>query len=83
MARAVGRGWLLRRTVYRLFCGGETLAAVTKTADALGKLGVGTILDYAAEGKDTVITATCLNIIVAVVANDGAVVQQGADEDIE
>jgi proline dehydrogenase len=51
--RIPGVAWLLRRTVYRLFCGGETLAEVAATADSLGAQGVGTILDYAAEGKDT------------------------------
>jgi proline dehydrogenase len=51
--RIPGVGWLLRRTVYRLFCGGETLEEVSATADELGALGVGTILDYAAEGKNT------------------------------
>lgn len=51
--RIPGVAWLLRRTVYRLFCGGETLEEVAVTADQLGELGVGTILDYAAEGKNS------------------------------
>ena len=46
---------LIRRTIFRQFCGGETLAAAAHTAERLGRFGVAVILDYgveAAEGEE-------------------------------
>ncbi|MCF8449965.1 MAG: proline dehydrogenase family protein [Taibaiella sp.] len=41
---------ILKRTIFRQFCGGETLEETGKTADMLGKYNVGSILDYGVEG---------------------------------
>lgn len=41
---------LLKRTIFKQFCGGETLEETGKTADMLGKYNVGSILDYGVEG---------------------------------
>ncbi|CAM9746777.1 unnamed protein product, partial [Discosporangium mesarthrocarpum] len=41
---------LLGRTFFAHFCAGETEAEVGQRARALQRLGVGGILDYAAEG---------------------------------
>ncbi len=44
---------LLRTTVFRHFCGGETLEECGKTMDQLHKGGVYSILDYGVEGEKT------------------------------
>ncbi len=43
---------LIRNTIFRQFCGGETLEEAGKTAEMLGKYRVGVILDYGVEGKE-------------------------------
>jgi proline dehydrogenase len=43
---------LIKRTVFRQFCGGETIQGSMVTAEKLARSGVGTILDYSAEGQD-------------------------------
>jgi len=42
---------LIRSTVFKHFCGGETIDQSDKTIEALFKFSVGTILDYSAEGE--------------------------------
>jgi proline dehydrogenase len=42
---------LIRSTVFEHFCGGETIDQSDKTAQNLFKFGIGTILDYSAEGE--------------------------------
>jgi proline dehydrogenase len=42
---------LIRSTVFKHFCGGETIDQSDKTAQNLFKFGIGTILDYSAEGE--------------------------------
>jgi len=44
---------LIRATVFKHFCGGETIDQSDKTAQNLYKFGIGTILDYSAEGEKT------------------------------
>jgi len=44
---------LIKSTLFSQFCGGETMEEAGKTADMLGKYGVGTILDYGVEGKES------------------------------
>lgn len=44
---------IIRNTVFDFFCGGETIEESKLTIDTLGKYGVGTILDYSVEGKET------------------------------
>jgi proline dehydrogenase len=43
-------GGILKSTIFKQFCGGETLDETGKTADMLGKYNVGSILDYGVEG---------------------------------
>lgn len=44
---------LIRTTLFDQFCGGETMEEAAKTATMLSKYGVGTILDYGVEGKES------------------------------
>ena len=44
---------IIRKTIYKHFCGGETIIDSKKTIDRLWKSSIGTILDYSAEGKET------------------------------
>lgn len=41
---------LIRATIYKHFCGGETIEECNNTIAKLGKYGVGSILDYSVEG---------------------------------
>lgn len=63
---------LVKKTIFRHFCGGENIEeSKTKIAE-LGKYHIGTILDYSVEGQDNEksLDATCAEIIkTAVVAN--------------
>jgi len=43
--------WLIKKTVFEQFCGGETIDECQPTIDRLGHSGIGTILDYSVEGK--------------------------------
>jgi len=42
---------LIKRTIFRQFCGGETLSEAALTSKVLGKYGVDTILDYGVEAN--------------------------------
>jgi proline dehydrogenase len=42
---------LIKATIFRQFCGGETIEECTERIEELGEFGVGTILDYSVEGK--------------------------------
>lgn len=44
---------IIKRTIFEQFCGGENIAECQATIDRLGAAGIGTILDYAIEGKST------------------------------
>lgn len=48
--------WILKKTVFRQFCGGESLADVKSTVTDLKKLRVNAILDYAVE-SDSISTS--------------------------
>ena len=41
----------IKATIFRQFCGGETIAECDRTIADLGKFEIGTILDYSVEGK--------------------------------
>ena len=41
---------LIKRTIFRQFCGGETIDECKTTNDDLSRFGIGTILDYSVEG---------------------------------
>lgn len=43
---------LIRSTIFKQFCGGETMEEAAHTASSLGKYNVGVILDYGVEGKE-------------------------------
>ncbi len=43
---------LVKKTIFKQFCGGETIEEAAGTADMLTKYGIGIILDYGVEGKD-------------------------------
>lgn len=43
---------LIRRTIFRQFCGGETMEEAAQTADKLAPYHVGVIMDYGVEGKE-------------------------------
>ncbi|MCP4439417.1 MAG: proline dehydrogenase [Aureispira sp.] len=44
---------IIKKTIFKQFCGGSTFEECTKTIEELGKYDVATILDYGAEGKST------------------------------
>ena len=56
---------IIKSTIFRQFCGGETIAECEHTIEQLHKGGVGTILDYSVEGEDNeaVFDFTCQEII--------------------
>ncbi|MDA9554931.1 proline dehydrogenase family protein [Pelobium sp.] len=43
---------LIKATIFRQFCGGETINECTQTIEKLAEAGVGTILDYSVEGEE-------------------------------
>lgn len=43
---------IIRATIFKQFCGGETIAECDATIKNLAEGGVGTILDYSVEGED-------------------------------
>ncbi len=44
---------IIKHTLFDQFCGGETMDEAGQTAAMLGKYGIGTILDYGVEGKES------------------------------
>jgi proline dehydrogenase len=44
---------LIKRTIFKQFCGGETIDESLRTAVRLYRSGIGSILDYSAEGQET------------------------------
>ena len=42
---------LIKKTIFRQFCGGETISECDKRITDLSHYGIGTILDYSVEGK--------------------------------
>jgi len=45
--------YLVKKTIFAQFCGGETIEECELTINKLGKSHIGTILDYSVEGKST------------------------------
>jgi len=43
--------FIIKRTIFKQFCGGEDIEECSKTINSLATQGVGTILDYSVEGK--------------------------------
>lgn len=56
---------LIRATIFKHFCGGETIAECENTIEQLASGNVGTILDYSVEGEDeeAIFDFTCQEII--------------------
>lgn len=56
---------LIKSTIFKQFCGGETIAECEHTIQQLGEGRVGTILDYSVEGEEEehVFDFTCAEII--------------------
>jgi proline dehydrogenase len=56
--------WLVKPTLFRQFCGGETIDSCQATIARLAKSHIGTILDYSVEGKGSEAEweATCQEI---------------------
>jgi len=44
---------MIKATIYKQFCGGETIAESESTIARLARAGIGTILDYSVEGRTT------------------------------
>lgn len=44
---------LIRSTIFKQFCGGETIEECESKINTLGHSGIGTILDYSVEGKES------------------------------
>ncbi len=44
---------LIKATIFKQFCGGETIQECDRTIKELGRFKIGTILDYSVEGKET------------------------------
>ncbi len=42
----------IKATIFKQFCGGETIAESLATAEKLARSGIGTILDHSVEGQD-------------------------------
>lgn len=45
--------WIIKPTIFSQFCGGETINECSETIKLLDRHGVGTILDYSLEGKES------------------------------
>lgn len=43
---------IIKSTIFRQFCGGETMNEATTTIDLLGQYNMGVIMDYGVEGKE-------------------------------
>lgn len=44
--------WIVKPTIFRVFCGGETIYESLKAVEKLGVNRIGAILDYSVEGQD-------------------------------
>lgn len=57
--------WIVKRTIYKHFCGGVSILESSKLIDKLDKRNVGTILDYAVEGEESeeVFDGTCKELL--------------------
>ncbi|MEQ9188349.1 MAG: proline dehydrogenase family protein [Cryomorphaceae bacterium] len=44
--------WIVKPTIFRVFCGGETILESLRAVEKLGVNGIGAILDYSVEGQE-------------------------------
>ncbi len=65
--------WAIKATIFKQFCGGETINECEHTIEQLNQGKVGTILDYSVEGEDEeeVFDFTCEEIIRTIDRADG------------
>lgn len=65
--------WAIKATIFKHFCGGETIQECENTIAQLHQGGVGTILDYSVEGEEEeeVFDFTCEEIIRTINRADG------------
>ncbi|MBY0244817.1 MAG: proline dehydrogenase family protein [Sphingobacteriaceae bacterium] len=56
---------IIRATIFKQFCGGESIPQCDKVIEQLNKSGIGTILDYSVEGEEDekVFDQTCEEIL--------------------
>ncbi len=61
-------GWIIKPTIFRQFCGGETISECNGAIKRLSERNIGTILDYSIEGKEDEETfdATAKEIILTI-----------------
>lgn len=45
--------WAVKKTIFKQFCGGESIDDCTEAINKLGDFHIGAILDYSVEGKET------------------------------
>jgi len=45
--------WMIKKTIFKQFCGGENIDDCTETINKLGDYKIGAILDYSVEGKES------------------------------
>jgi proline dehydrogenase len=59
---------IIKKTIFKQFCGGESIKECEKIIATLNKYGVGTILDYSVEGKegDDDLDSTVVEIIATI-----------------
>jgi len=64
---------IIKATIFKQFCGGETIGECEKTIQQLSEGGVGSILDYSVEGaeEERVFDETCQEIIRTIQRADG------------
>lgn len=64
---------LIKKTIFKHFCGGETIRGCEETINDLASRNVGTILDYSVEGEETeeVFDATCEEVLKTVARAKG------------
>jgi proline dehydrogenase len=64
---------LIKATIFKQFCGGETIDDCDETIAILHKHNVGTILDYSVEGKieEDDFDATCDEIVATIIKSKG------------
>jgi len=53
LALRIPIGWAIKGNIFKQFCGGENIAECNRAAQSLSAYGIGTILDYSVEGKDS------------------------------
>ena len=45
--------WIIKATIFKQFCGGESIEGCERTVKKLSKYNIGAILDYSVEGNNT------------------------------